>query len=230
MRRFELALPTGELNRIGRVTAARAEYAWYRGETERVRRRPPSGWSSATGTRLRGSKASCCSWQLTGAGARRHSCRHRRALSPHALGDWRAASAGGSASECRTSRRWRSPRVTKTRSANRSRSSIDWAPARWLPWFAGGCASAARAMCRVARMKPPREPCRPHGPRSRSAAAPRAGPHERAARAPAAPLGEDNRSPRFSRAGQARRSFTRTGGGGRVCARHRRNGPTPRRL
>jgi len=33
---FELALPTCELNRIGRVTAARAEQAWYRGEIDRV--------------------------------------------------------------------------------------------------------------------------------------------------------------------------------------------------
>ncbi len=31
-----LALPTCELNRIGRVTAARAEQAWYRGEMDRV--------------------------------------------------------------------------------------------------------------------------------------------------------------------------------------------------
>jgi DNA-binding CsgD family transcriptional regulator len=33
---FELALPTCELNRIGRVTAARAEQAWYRGDIDRV--------------------------------------------------------------------------------------------------------------------------------------------------------------------------------------------------
>jgi ATP/maltotriose-dependent transcriptional regulator MalT len=33
---LELALPTRELNRIGRVTAARAEYAWYRSEIDRV--------------------------------------------------------------------------------------------------------------------------------------------------------------------------------------------------
>lgn len=33
---LELAVPTCELNRIGRVTAARAERAWYRGEIDRV--------------------------------------------------------------------------------------------------------------------------------------------------------------------------------------------------
>ena len=40
---FRLALPTCELNRIGRVTAARAEYEWYRGDLERVARETAIG-------------------------------------------------------------------------------------------------------------------------------------------------------------------------------------------
>ena len=40
---LELALPTCELNRIGRVTAARAEQAWYRGDVERVARETAIG-------------------------------------------------------------------------------------------------------------------------------------------------------------------------------------------
>lgn len=35
---IDLALPTGELNRIGRVTAARAEKAWYEGRDADVAR------------------------------------------------------------------------------------------------------------------------------------------------------------------------------------------------
>jgi DNA-binding CsgD family transcriptional regulator len=33
---FALALPTSELNRIGRIAAARAEYAWYHGDFEQI--------------------------------------------------------------------------------------------------------------------------------------------------------------------------------------------------
>jgi DNA-binding CsgD family transcriptional regulator len=40
---FELALPTCELNRIGRVTAARAEQAWYHGDIDRVAREATIG-------------------------------------------------------------------------------------------------------------------------------------------------------------------------------------------
>jgi DNA-binding CsgD family transcriptional regulator len=40
---LRLALPTSELNRIGRVTAARAEYEWYRGNLERVARETAIG-------------------------------------------------------------------------------------------------------------------------------------------------------------------------------------------
>jgi DNA-binding CsgD family transcriptional regulator len=40
---LELALPTSELNRIGRVAAARAEQAWYRGDIDRVAREAAIG-------------------------------------------------------------------------------------------------------------------------------------------------------------------------------------------
>src|SRR6185312_8978584 len=40
---FALALPTCELNRIGRVTAARAEYAWYRDDRVSVEQQTAIG-------------------------------------------------------------------------------------------------------------------------------------------------------------------------------------------
>jgi DNA-binding CsgD family transcriptional regulator len=40
---MELALPTCELNRVGRVAAARAEHAWYRGDRDRVVREAAVG-------------------------------------------------------------------------------------------------------------------------------------------------------------------------------------------
>lgn len=46
---FELALPTGELNRIGRATAARAEQAWYRGDLDRVARETAIGLEHVRG-------------------------------------------------------------------------------------------------------------------------------------------------------------------------------------
>src|SRR5258708_5943157 len=46
---FDLALPTGELNRIGRVTAARAEQAWYRGDLDRVARETAIGLEHVRG-------------------------------------------------------------------------------------------------------------------------------------------------------------------------------------
>ena len=48
-RALALALPTGELQRIGRATAARAEYAWYRGDLERVAREAQIGLRHAEG-------------------------------------------------------------------------------------------------------------------------------------------------------------------------------------
>ena len=46
---FELAIPTGEINRIGRVTAARAEQAWYRGDFDRVARECAIGLAHVQG-------------------------------------------------------------------------------------------------------------------------------------------------------------------------------------
>jgi DNA-binding CsgD family transcriptional regulator/tetratricopeptide (TPR) repeat protein len=46
-----LALPTGELQRIGRVAAARAEVAWYRGDAKRVVEEADSGLKAAVGHR-----------------------------------------------------------------------------------------------------------------------------------------------------------------------------------
>ena len=48
-RALELALPTGELQRVGRTVAARAEYAWYRGDMERVAREAAHGLELAKG-------------------------------------------------------------------------------------------------------------------------------------------------------------------------------------
>ena len=45
----KLALPTGELQRIGRIAAARAEVAWYRGDLECVAREAAIGLQAAEG-------------------------------------------------------------------------------------------------------------------------------------------------------------------------------------
>ncbi|MEA3139879.1 MAG: hypothetical protein QOK23_2048 [Gammaproteobacteria bacterium] len=46
---MQLALPTGELQRIGRVAATRAEVAWYRGDLERVAAEADVGLRAAAG-------------------------------------------------------------------------------------------------------------------------------------------------------------------------------------
>ncbi|HEY0803272.1 MAG TPA: AAA family ATPase [Steroidobacteraceae bacterium] len=46
---MQLALPTGELQRIGRVAATRAEVAWYRGDLDRVAAEAASGLCAAAG-------------------------------------------------------------------------------------------------------------------------------------------------------------------------------------
>jgi DNA-binding CsgD family transcriptional regulator len=46
---MQLALPTGELQRIGRVAATRAEVAWYRGDLERVATEADIGLRAAAG-------------------------------------------------------------------------------------------------------------------------------------------------------------------------------------
>jgi DNA-binding CsgD family transcriptional regulator/tetratricopeptide (TPR) repeat protein len=48
---LRLALPTGELQRIGRVAAARAEIAWYRGDLKRVAQEAAIGLNAAVGQR-----------------------------------------------------------------------------------------------------------------------------------------------------------------------------------
>ena len=48
---LKLALPTAELQRIGRVAAARAEVAWYRGDLERVAAEAAIGLRAAAGRR-----------------------------------------------------------------------------------------------------------------------------------------------------------------------------------
>ena len=48
---LRLALPTGELQRIGRVAAARAELAWYRGDIRRVTEEAMIGLDAARGHR-----------------------------------------------------------------------------------------------------------------------------------------------------------------------------------
>jgi DNA-binding CsgD family transcriptional regulator len=46
---MRLALPTGELQRIGRIAAASAEVAWYRGDPQRVAEMAQKGLQAATG-------------------------------------------------------------------------------------------------------------------------------------------------------------------------------------
>jgi DNA-binding CsgD family transcriptional regulator len=46
---LDLALPTSELNRIGRVTAARAEHGWYRGDLQTVVRETETGLEHVRG-------------------------------------------------------------------------------------------------------------------------------------------------------------------------------------
>ena len=47
---LQLALPTGELQRIGRVAAARAEVAWYRGDPQRVAEEVAIGMKASAGS------------------------------------------------------------------------------------------------------------------------------------------------------------------------------------
>ncbi len=60
---LELALPTSELNRIGRVAAARAEHAWYRGDVERVVREAEVGLSHVNGHTAPWIKGELLWWQ-----------------------------------------------------------------------------------------------------------------------------------------------------------------------
>jgi DNA-binding CsgD family transcriptional regulator/tetratricopeptide (TPR) repeat protein len=60
---FELALPTCELNRIGRVTAARAEHAWYLGEIDRVAHEAAIGLAHVEGHTAPWIKGELLWWQ-----------------------------------------------------------------------------------------------------------------------------------------------------------------------
>lgn len=60
---LRLALPTGELQRIGRVAAARAEVAWYRGDLQRVAQEVAVGMEAAQGHRDPWIRGELAYWQ-----------------------------------------------------------------------------------------------------------------------------------------------------------------------
>jgi len=86
-----LALPTSELNRIGRVAAARAERAWYAGRLEDVAREAALGLEQVRGHNAPWIKGELLYWQ-----SRAHAlaAAARDIAEPYRLllaGDWRAA-------------------------------------------------------------------------------------------------------------------------------------------
>jgi DNA-binding CsgD family transcriptional regulator/tetratricopeptide (TPR) repeat protein len=60
---FELALPMGEPERVGRVTAARAEHAWYRDDLERVAHEAATGLEHLGALRFPWTKGELLWWQ-----------------------------------------------------------------------------------------------------------------------------------------------------------------------
>ena len=60
---YSLALPTSELNRIGRVAAARAEQAWYQGNVERIAREAMTGLDHVRGHTAPWIKGELLWWQ-----------------------------------------------------------------------------------------------------------------------------------------------------------------------
>jgi DNA-binding CsgD family transcriptional regulator len=60
---LELALPTGEFQRLGRVRAARAEYAWYRGDPETVLSETRIGLEQSSGNKDPWIKGELLFWQ-----------------------------------------------------------------------------------------------------------------------------------------------------------------------
>src|SRR6185312_3733883 len=62
-RALELSLPTGEFQRLGRVRAARAEYAWYRGDAEAVVRETSIGLEQSSGNKDPWIKGELLFWQ-----------------------------------------------------------------------------------------------------------------------------------------------------------------------
>jgi DNA-binding CsgD family transcriptional regulator/tetratricopeptide (TPR) repeat protein len=61
---MRLAMPTGELQRIGRVAAARAEVAWYRGDTQRVAEQAAIGLEAAIGRTARWLVGELAMWRF----------------------------------------------------------------------------------------------------------------------------------------------------------------------
>jgi DNA-binding CsgD family transcriptional regulator len=59
---MQLALPTGELQRIGRVAATRAEVAWYRGDLRRVAEEAAIGLQAAADSRDRWIRGELVYW------------------------------------------------------------------------------------------------------------------------------------------------------------------------
>jgi DNA-binding CsgD family transcriptional regulator len=88
-----LALPTGELNRIGRVAAARAELAWYEERLADVAREAQVGLAEVRGHRAPWIKGELLYWQSRVGPVE---CGAEDVAEPYGLmlaGDWRAAAA-----------------------------------------------------------------------------------------------------------------------------------------
>ena len=62
----KLAIPTGELQRIGRVAVARAELAWYEGDLKKVVREAAAGVEAAQGHRDPWIRGELAFWQVLG--------------------------------------------------------------------------------------------------------------------------------------------------------------------
>jgi DNA-binding CsgD family transcriptional regulator len=90
-RALELALPTGEFQRFGRAIAARAEYAWMRGDLERVAREALHGLELAAGNKDQWLRGELIFWLAL---ARPGSDVPENVALPYRLslaGNWRAA-------------------------------------------------------------------------------------------------------------------------------------------
>lgn len=89
-----LALPTGELNRIGRVAAARAELAWYEGRLADVAREAEVGLAEARGHTAPWIQGELLYWQSRGGSGDPAAGDAGSVAEPYRLilaGDWRAA-------------------------------------------------------------------------------------------------------------------------------------------
>jgi DNA-binding CsgD family transcriptional regulator len=96
-----LALPTRELNRIGWVTAARAEWAWLRGDADAIRAEVEPGWTLDVEADIGSWIFGELGWWLHKAGAL--DAAPRFCARPYALqidGNWREAAAAWAARGC----------------------------------------------------------------------------------------------------------------------------------